>query len=177
MDMPTPCFRASSTHASKCSGLQEYVETTPLNHVRWGDRKLGIISHSMAYQYAREVFPQASFLKLGMAFPLPRTAFYDMAREEGLLETDDIYKLMIHERVRVGAKPHVRTRSLSADELEDAWRRIRKQINRYYFLRNVLLRPWDMRGIVSSARGPRQALGLLPKAVRFAVKHVTGGQV
>ena len=52
--------------------LRDYAETTPLNHIRWGDRSIGIVTHSMAYQYAREVFPNASVLKLGMAYPLPR---------------------------------------------------------------------------------------------------------
>ncbi|MDQ1301628.1 MAG: indolepyruvate ferredoxin oxidoreductase, alpha subunit, partial [Chloroflexota bacterium] len=43
--------------------LQDYVETTPLNFIRWGDRSLGIVTSSIAYVYAREVFPNASFLK------------------------------------------------------------------------------------------------------------------
>ena len=61
--------------------LQEYAENTPLNFIDWGDRSLGIISHSMAYQYAREVFPNASFLKLGMAYPLPRNLIIEFARQ------------------------------------------------------------------------------------------------
>ena len=65
--------------------LQEYAETTPLNYIIPGNRKLGIISHSMAYQYAREVFPEASFLKLGMAYPLPRNLIVDFAREVEML--------------------------------------------------------------------------------------------
>jgi indolepyruvate ferredoxin oxidoreductase alpha subunit len=59
--------------------LQEYAETTPLNFIRWGDRRLGIVSSSIAYQYAREVFPLASFLKLGMAHPLPRRLIREFA--------------------------------------------------------------------------------------------------
>lgn len=65
--------------------LQEYAETTPLNYIVWGDRKMGIISHSMAYQYAHEVFPEASFLKLGMAHPLPRKLIVEFAREVDML--------------------------------------------------------------------------------------------
>ncbi len=71
--------------------LQEYVETTPLNHIRWGDRRLGVVSSSMAYQYAREVFPQASFLKLGMAYPLPRKLIVEFARQvETLLIVEEL---------------------------------------------------------------------------------------
>ncbi|MCP4196195.1 MAG: indolepyruvate ferredoxin oxidoreductase subunit alpha [Proteobacteria bacterium] len=71
--------------------LQEYVETTPLNRVEWGDKKLGIITHSMSYQYAREVFPQASFLKLGMAYPLPKKLIVDFASQvETLLIIEEL---------------------------------------------------------------------------------------
>jgi indolepyruvate ferredoxin oxidoreductase alpha subunit len=37
-----------------------------------GDRSLGIITSGVTYEYAREVFPRASFLKLGLTFPLPK---------------------------------------------------------------------------------------------------------
>ncbi len=65
--------------------LQEYVETTPLNYIIWGDRSIGIVSSSIAYVYAREVFPNASFLKLGMAYPLPRRLILEFARQVGTL--------------------------------------------------------------------------------------------
>jgi indolepyruvate ferredoxin oxidoreductase alpha subunit len=51
--------------------LKEYAETFPLNQISWGKRDLGIVTSGVAYQYAREVFPEASFLKLGMSWPLP----------------------------------------------------------------------------------------------------------
>ena len=51
--------------------LREYVETCPLNRVEEGERGLGVVTSGVAYQYAREVFPNASFLKLGVTHPLP----------------------------------------------------------------------------------------------------------
>jgi indolepyruvate ferredoxin oxidoreductase alpha subunit len=51
--------------------LAEYAETFPFNQIIRNGRKLGIVTAGVAYQYAREVFPQASFLKLGMTWPLP----------------------------------------------------------------------------------------------------------
>jgi indolepyruvate ferredoxin oxidoreductase, alpha subunit len=59
--------------------LAEYSETFPLNKVIWGKKKLGIVTSGVAYQYAREVFPQASFLKLGMTWPLPEKLIKDFA--------------------------------------------------------------------------------------------------
>jgi indolepyruvate ferredoxin oxidoreductase alpha subunit len=59
--------------------LAEYSETFPLNQIIWNKRKLGIVTSGVAYQYAREVFPNASFLKLGMTWPLPKKLIKDFA--------------------------------------------------------------------------------------------------
>ena len=52
--------------------LSEVADKININRIEWGDRKLGIIASGPAYYYAREVFPNASFLKLGMTFPLAK---------------------------------------------------------------------------------------------------------
>ncbi|MHB8105717.1 MAG: thiamine pyrophosphate-dependent enzyme, partial [Dehalococcoidales bacterium] len=59
--------------------LAEYCETFPLNQIIWNKKKLGIVTSGVAYQYAREVFPEASFLKLGMTWPLPQKMIKDFA--------------------------------------------------------------------------------------------------
>ncbi len=51
--------------------LAELAETFAFNRIEWGDDELGIVTCGVAYQYAREVFPRASFLRLGMTYPLP----------------------------------------------------------------------------------------------------------
>jgi indolepyruvate ferredoxin oxidoreductase alpha subunit len=51
--------------------VADFAETFPFNRVEWGDTDLGIITCGVAYQYAREVFPTASVLRLGMTYPLP----------------------------------------------------------------------------------------------------------
>ena len=60
--------------------LAEYCETFPLNRIIWNQKKLGIVTSGVAYQYAREVFPQASFLKLGMTWPLPEQMIKEFAK-------------------------------------------------------------------------------------------------
>jgi indolepyruvate ferredoxin oxidoreductase alpha subunit len=52
--------------------LAAYAETSALNQVIRGESNLGIVTSGIAYQYAREVFPKASFLKLGITYPLPQ---------------------------------------------------------------------------------------------------------
>jgi len=51
--------------------LHELSETTPVNRIEWGRREVGIVTSGVAYQYAREARPRASFLKLGLTYPLP----------------------------------------------------------------------------------------------------------
>jgi len=54
-------------------------ESSPANCIEWRDRALGIITSSIAYHYAREVWPKASFLKLGFSFPFPDALIYEFA--------------------------------------------------------------------------------------------------
>ncbi|MFH1087180.1 MAG: thiamine pyrophosphate-dependent enzyme, partial [Chloroflexota bacterium] len=51
--------------------LAAFSDSFPLNRMVPGGRRLGIVTSGVAYQYAREVFPGASFLKLSMTYPLP----------------------------------------------------------------------------------------------------------
>ena len=51
--------------------LRSRAETTPLNVLEAGSADFGIIASGVAYTYAREAFPNAWFLKLGMPHPLP----------------------------------------------------------------------------------------------------------
>jgi indolepyruvate ferredoxin oxidoreductase alpha subunit len=61
--------------------VAERAETIAINRVEWRDKAIGIISGSIAYQYAREVFPDASILKLGMSYPLPQELIGDFASQ------------------------------------------------------------------------------------------------
>ena len=56
-----------------------FAETYPFNRIENGDRALGIITAGVAYQYAKEIFPTASVLKLGMSWPLPEQVIRDFA--------------------------------------------------------------------------------------------------
>ena len=51
--------------------LRSRAETTTLNVLEAGTADLGVIASGVAYTYAREAFPKAWFLKLGMSYPLP----------------------------------------------------------------------------------------------------------
>ena len=56
----------------RLAALEEYGCTCPLNKVEMNGTKVGVVTSGIAYEYAKEVFPNdTSFLKLGLTFPLP----------------------------------------------------------------------------------------------------------
>jgi len=61
--------------------LRTYVEGFPLNEMLLTDRKIGVISSGVAYQYAREVFRDASHLKLVTTYPVPANLIRQFAQE------------------------------------------------------------------------------------------------
>ncbi len=56
---------------TRLEDLTRRAESSGMNRIEWQDRRIGIIASGPAYMYAREAFPDASFLKLGFSFPLP----------------------------------------------------------------------------------------------------------
>jgi indolepyruvate ferredoxin oxidoreductase alpha subunit len=77
------CLYAKKRHPvveQRLLNLAKFAETFSWNRIEWGDRKLGIISCGVVLEYAKEVFPQASFLKLGMTYPLPENLIREFAR-------------------------------------------------------------------------------------------------
>jgi len=45
-----------------------------------GDPGVGVIASGVGYQYAREVLPEATYLRLGMAYPFPVEKARESAR-------------------------------------------------------------------------------------------------
>lgn len=61
--------------------LEKFSEVFPYNKIEWGKKTLGIITSGIAYQYAKEVFPDASFLKLSLTYPIPKNLIKRFARK------------------------------------------------------------------------------------------------
>lgn len=69
--IPAHARRRHPVVEARMARLAEWAETAPVNRLEWGDRRLGIVTTGMAYQYVREVFGEVSYLKLGLSYPLP----------------------------------------------------------------------------------------------------------
>ncbi len=74
---------------------------SPLNRVEKGDKSLGIITSGIAYQYVKEVFPEASVLKLGWSFPFPDELIREFA--------GSVDRLLIVEELEDFIEEHVRS--------------------------------------------------------------------
>ena len=75
------------------AALREYAETTELNRVETNEgASVGIITSGNAYNYAREVFgDSASYLKLGLIFPMPERLICDFAaRYETVIVVEEL---------------------------------------------------------------------------------------
>jgi len=69
-----------------------------LNRIEEGQKSIGVIADGVAYQYAREVFPKASFLKLGMVHPFPAEIvrrFAEGKKRLFVVEETDPFELQI----------------------------------------------------------------------------------
>lgn len=77
--LPANARRRHPVIEERIRSLRAYSNTSSLNSIERADTSMGIISSGVAYQYAREVFPEASFLKLGMPYPLPDETIRDFA--------------------------------------------------------------------------------------------------
>ena len=63
----------------RIDSIASYAENCDFNSVEMRDTGLGIITSGISYNYVREAVPDASVLKLGLIFPLPRDLIRDFS--------------------------------------------------------------------------------------------------
>ncbi|MCP5109159.1 MAG: indolepyruvate ferredoxin oxidoreductase subunit alpha [bacterium] len=68
--------------------IKEFSNTFKHNYIVEGKTRVGVIASGISYQYAREVFKDAWFLKLGMPYPFPSKLLREFAEH-----VDKIYIL------------------------------------------------------------------------------------
>ncbi|MBR0441180.1 MAG: indolepyruvate ferredoxin oxidoreductase subunit alpha, partial [Firmicutes bacterium] len=77
---PANAYRNHAKLEANLRLLEEYANTCPLNRVEMNGTKIGVVTASIAYQYAKEAFPEdTSFLKLGLTNPMPMELVKDFA--------------------------------------------------------------------------------------------------
>ena len=79
--MPGNAIKKHPEVEDRINRLREYAETTPLNRIEYDDKKIGIITSGMCYNYVKEAFGDSvSVLKLGMVYPLPVNMIKEFAK-------------------------------------------------------------------------------------------------
>ena len=91
----------------KVEELSQVASQSPLNRIEEGDPSLGIICSSIAYQYVKEVFPEASVLKLGFAYPFPDELIRKFASQ--------VKKVLVVEELDEFLEEHVKALGIACD--------------------------------------------------------------
>jgi len=149
--------------------IADFAATFPYNRMEMGRTSLGIVTNGVAYEYAREVFPGASFLKLGMSYPLSEKLIREFSRRVDRLIVVEELDPFIEEEIRLMGIP-VEGKSIFpiCGELDP-------QIVREAAIQADLLSPSERPEAVKIDKGtlpPRPPI-LCPGCPHRAVFHVT----
>ena len=86
--------------------LEAWGNTCALNRVEMKGTKVGVITASIAYQYAKDVFPEDTpFLKLGLTYPLPMNLIRDFASKVEKLYVVEELEPFMEEQIKAAGIP------------------------------------------------------------------------
>ena len=91
----------------RLAALAVAANTSPTNRIEWGDRSQGIIAEGIAYQYVRELAPEASVLKIGWVWPFPDELLLTFAA--------GVRRLLIVEELDPILEEHVRSLGIACE--------------------------------------------------------------
>ncbi|MFW6138425.1 MAG: indolepyruvate ferredoxin oxidoreductase subunit alpha [Spirochaetota bacterium] len=117
--------------------LKAYAEQFSQNTMILREKTLGIITSSIAYQYAAEVFDEASILKLAMSYPFPDELIAEFAAEVDALMVVEELDPFLTDHIKslgfllTGIDLIPRTGELDLDILENAKKAL--VVNKKYF--------------------------------------------
>ncbi len=108
--LPVNARRRHVVVEERTRALKEFAEIFEGNRIEWGDRSLGIVTAGVSYQYVKEAFPEASVLKLGMAYPLPERLVREFAA--------GVSRVVVVEELDPYLETHVRSLGIAAEGKE-----------------------------------------------------------
>ena len=98
--MPGMAIKRHIVVEERMKQLAEDANQLEINKIEWNDKKIGIITSGIAYQYVKEAIPNASVLKLGMVHPLPKKLIEEFANQIGTLYIVEELEPVIEEQVK-----------------------------------------------------------------------------
>lgn len=80
--------------------MAAFSEETELNRIEWADKRIGVVTSGIVYQYIKEALPSASVLKLGYTNPLPLKKIATFARQVEQLWVIEELEPFMEEQIR-----------------------------------------------------------------------------
>jgi len=84
----------------RMQALKEYAETFGENRMEINNTEVGVITAGMPYNYVKDVFPEFSYLKLGLVHPLPEKLIREFAAKVKKLYVIEELDPFIEEQIR-----------------------------------------------------------------------------
>jgi len=69
--IPANAIERHKVVIDRLAKLREFSNQTPINKAEKGNTNFGIITSSMAYNYVKELLPEANIFKVGFTYPMP----------------------------------------------------------------------------------------------------------
>ncbi|MBP6920440.1 MAG: indolepyruvate ferredoxin oxidoreductase subunit alpha [Candidatus Omnitrophica bacterium] len=103
--VPGNAYRKHLALEAKLLRLKEYSNRTLLNSIELNRRSIGFIASGVSYLYVKEMYPEASVLKLGMPFPFPDKKAKEFASGvKRLFVVEELEPFIEEELVRLGIR-------------------------------------------------------------------------
>jgi indolepyruvate ferredoxin oxidoreductase alpha subunit len=91
----------------RTAALAAAATASPANRIEWADRGLGIIAEGIAYQYVKELAPDASVLKIGWVWPFPDELLREFA--------SGVKRLLVVEELDDILEEHIRSLGIACE--------------------------------------------------------------
>ena len=123
--VPKNAFQRHIELEKRILKLKAFSEKSPFNKIEINNKKIGFISSGVAYLYAREMYPDASFLKLGMTFPFPSDLAREFARKvKNIFVIEELEPYLEEQLILAGVKfkakdPSYRVGELRPEDIPD----------------------------------------------------------
>ncbi|PIZ19174.1 MAG: indolepyruvate ferredoxin oxidoreductase subunit alpha [Deltaproteobacteria bacterium CG_4_10_14_0_8_um_filter_43_12] len=98
--LPANARRRHPIVEERLGQLKAFADEFSENKVEINNANFGIITSGVSYQYAKEVFPDYSYLKLGLIYPLPEKLIKEFASKVERLYVVEELDLYIEEQIK-----------------------------------------------------------------------------
>lgn len=79
--MPAMAKKLHIAQEKRLNQIQEDSKDFSINRIELNDKKIGVITSGICYQYVKEALPNASVLKMGLINPLPKALIQEFASQ------------------------------------------------------------------------------------------------